>query len=367
MTTAALPSRPRILEAYVSREFLKLCGLLLATFISIFLVVDFFEKIDRLVRAQLGVGDLLEYFLLKVPLALTEVLPPTVLLGVMLTFGLMSRNHETMAIRAAGLDILRLARPAVVIALIAAVLLLSLKLYLVPWSQGRLTLFWETKVQKKPPPSLLSMQHFWYKGDQVIYNILLFRKDTQTLEGVKIYLFDRQFNLVQITAAARAQWQGDHWRFYEGFVQTFGPGDEEFGEQFQERDIALTERPEDFAGLEKKVTEMDLPELHRFVQRLERDGYKSTPYRLDIYRRVSLSITPLILVVLGMALTLRGGMINLPAMVTLGLGLMFGYWLLFGLCTSFGEAGRWPLLLAVTLPHLGFGAVAFVLARQVAR
>jgi len=49
------------------------------------------------------------------------------------------------------------------------------------------------------------------------------------------------------------------------------------------------------------------------------------------------------------------------------LGLMFGYWLLFGLCTSFGEAGRWPLLLAVTLHHLGFGAIAFILARQVAR
>jgi lipopolysaccharide export system permease protein len=211
------------------------------------------------------------------------------------------------------------------------------------------------------------MQHFWYKGDGVIYNILLFRKDIQTLEGVKIYLFDRQFNLIQIMAAARAQWQGDHWRFYQGFIQTFEAGGEEFGEKFQERDVVLTERPEDFAGLEKKVTEMDVTELHRFVRRLERDGYKSTPYRLDLYRRISLSITPLILVVLGLALTLRGERINIPAMVTVGLGLMFGYWLFFGLCTSFGEAGRWPLLWAVTIPHLGFGAITLGLLRQVAR
>jgi lipopolysaccharide export system permease protein len=364
----AFPSmRPRILEAYVAREFLKLTSLSLATFISVFLVVDFFEKIDRLVRARLGIGDLLHYFLLKVPLAVSETLPPAVLLGVILAFGLMSRSHETMAIRTSGLDILRLTRPALVIALLAAVLLLSLKLYLVPWSQGRLHYFWEAKVEKKPPPSLLSMQHFWYKGDGVIYNILLFRKDIQTLEGVKIYLFDRKFNLIQIMAAARAQWQGDHWRFYQGFIQTFNSGGEEFGEKFQERDLVLTERPEDFAGLEKKVTEMDVAELHRFVQRLERDGYKSTPYRLDLYRRISSSITPLILVVLGLALTLRGGRINIPAMVTVGLGLMFGYWLFFGLCTSFGEAGRWPLLWAVTLPHLGFGAITLGLLRQVAR
>ncbi|MFZ5451712.1 MAG: LPS export ABC transporter permease LptG [Thermodesulfobacteriota bacterium] len=359
--------RPRILEAYVAREFLKLSGLSLATFISVFLVVDFFEKIDRLVRAQLGIGDLLEYFLLKVPFAVTEVLPPALLLGIMLTFGLMSRSHETMAIRTSGLDILRLTRPVLIIALLAGVLLLSLKLYLVPWSQGRLYYFWETEVQKKPPPSLLSMQHFWYKGDQAIYNILLFRKDVQTLEGVKIYLFDKQFNLIQIMAAARAQWQGDHWRFYNGVIQTFDSQGEQFGESFKERDVMLTERPQDFAGLEKKVTEMDLPELYRFVKRLERDGYKSTSYRMDLYRRLSVFFTPLILVVLGLALTLRGESINLPATVTVGLGLMFGYWLFFGFCTSFGEAGGWPLLWAVALPHLSFGALALGLLRQVAR
>lgn len=361
------PMRPRILEAYVAREFLKFSSLSLATFVSIFIIVDFFEKIDRLVRAQLGIGDLFHYFLLKVPFSVAEVLPPAVLLGVMLTFGLMSRGHETMAIRTSGLDILRLTRPAFILAFLAVVLLLCLKLYLVPWSQGRLNLFWETQVEKKPPPSLINMQHFWYKGDQVIYNILLFRKDIQTLEGVKIYLFDRKFNLVQIVAAARARWQGGHWRFYQGFIQTFDPGGEEFGENFQERDVVLTERPEDFAGLEKKVTEMDLTELYRFVRRLERDGYKSTVYRLDLYRRISLSITPLILVILGLALTLRGDRINIPATVTMGLGLMFGYWLFFGLCTSFGEAGRWPILWAVTIPHLGFGGAALGLLRQVAR
>jgi lipopolysaccharide export system permease protein len=359
--------RPRILEAYVAREFLKLSGLSLATFISIFIIVDFFEKIDRLVRAQLGLWELLRYFLLKIPFSVGEVLPPAVLLGVMLTFGLMSRSRETMAIRTSGLDILRLTRPAFLLAGLAVVLLLGLKLYLVPWSQGRLNLFWETQVEKKPPPSLINMQHFWYKGDQVIYNISLFRKDIQTLEGVKVYLFDRKFNLIQIIAAARAQWEGDHWCFYQGFIQTFKPGGEQFGEQFQERDVALTEKPQDFAGLEKKVAEMDLTELSSFVQRLERDGYKSTAYRLALYRRISLSLTPLILVILGLALTLRGERINIPAVVTVGLGLMFGYWLFFGLCTSMGEAGRWPIFWAVTVPHLGFGGLALVLLLRVAR
>jgi len=102
--------RPRILERYVAREFLKLMGLSLMTFVSLFIVVDFFEKIDRLVRAQLGAEELLVYLALKLPFAVGQVLPAAVLLGVMLTFGLMSRSHETMAIRTSGLNVLNLQR-----------------------------------------------------------------------------------------------------------------------------------------------------------------------------------------------------------------------------------------------------------------
>jgi len=360
--------RSHILENYVAREFLKLMGLSLVTFVSLFIIVDFFEKIDRLVRAQLGPGALLEYLILKLPFAIGQVLPAAVLLGVMLTFGLMSRSHETMAIRTSGLNILSLIRPTIIYSGGVVLLLLALNLYLIPWSQGRLDLFWQTQVDKKAPRNLHNLEHFWYKGDQAIYNIVMFRKDIQTLEGVKIYLFDRQFHLVQIIAAARAQWQEDHWRFSEGYVQFFAPNTGAVtGEKFQQRDLVLTEHPKDFADLEKKVTEMDVNELYHYTARLERDGYKSTPYRVDLYSRFSLALTPLILVMLGLGLALRHEQIHLTSMVAVGLGFMFVYWLFFGFCASFGQAGSIPALPAVIAPHLAFGAVAARLLRQVTR
>lgn len=359
--------RPRILERYVAREFLKLTGLSLITFVSLFIIVDFFEKIDRLVRAQLGLGDLVNYLILKIPFAVGQVLPAAVLLGIMLAFGLMSRSRETMAIRTSGLDILQLIRPVLIIAGGVAAFLLVLNLYVIPWTQGSLNLLWQTKVEKKPSRDLHSVEHFWYKGDQAIYNIVMFRKDLQTLEGVKIYLFDRQFHLAQVIAAARAQWQGDHWRFYQGFIQTFDQGGESSGEKFQQRDIVLTEQPKDFAELEKKVTEMDLNELYRYVTRLERDGYKATAYRVDLYSRLSMSLTPLVLILLGLGLALRHEEIHITSMVAAGLGLMFVYWLCFGFSVSLGQAGRWPGLLAVVLPHLVFGTLALGLLRHVTR
>jgi lipopolysaccharide export system permease protein len=359
--------RSHTLESYVGREFLKLMCLSLLTFVSLFIVVDFFEKIDRLVRAQLGAAGLLTYIMLKLPFAVSQVLPAAVLLGVMLTFGLMSRSHETIAIRTSGLNILSLIKPVVIYSGLVVALLLSLNLFLVPWSQGRLDLFWRTQVDKKPPRNLHTMENFWYKGDQAIYNIVLFQKDIQSMEGVKIYLFDRQFHLVQIVAAARAQWQHGHWRFYHGYIQNFGPYGQVSGEKFQQRDLNLTETPKDFAELEKKVTEMDASELYRYVNRLERDGYKSTPYRVDLYSRFSLAVTPLILVILGLGLALRTERIHITAVVAAGLGLMFGYWLFLGFCDSFGQAGNLPPLVAVIAPHLVFGTLAVLLLRQVTR
>jgi lipopolysaccharide export system permease protein len=362
-----LQYRSLILESYVGREFLKLTGLSLLTFVSLFIIVDFFEKIDRLVRAQLGAGELLTYIALKLPFAVGQVLPAAVLLGVMLTFGLMSRSHETMAIKTSGMNILSLMRPIMIYSGLVAFLLLSLNLYLIPWSQGRLDLFWRTQVDKKPPRNLHTMENFWYKGDQAIYNIVMFQKDIQSMEGVKIYLFDHQFHLVQIVAAARAQWQHNHWRLYQGYIQNFGASGAVSGEKFQQRDLTLTEKPKDFAELEKKVTEMDVNELYRYVNRLERDGYKSTPYQVDLYSRFSLAVTPLILVILGLALALRQERIHITAVVAAGLGLMFGYWLFFGFCDSFGQAGNLPPLLAVIAPHLVFGTLAVLLLRQVTR
>ncbi|MCX5891978.1 MAG: LPS export ABC transporter permease LptG [Deltaproteobacteria bacterium] len=367
MALSTITGRPRILEAYVAREFLKLMGLSLATFVSLFVVVDFFEKIDRLVRARLGLEDLLFYSLLKVPFAVGQVLPAAVLLGAMLTFGLMSRNQETMAIRTSGLDILQLARPLIYLTGWLVGVMLVLNLFLIPWSQGSLNNFWQSQVEKKPPRDLLTMQHFWYKGDQAIYNILMFHKDIQTMEGVKIYLFDRQFHLVQIIAAARAQFQGDHWRFTNGQIQTMDEGGSLSGEKFQQRDIVLTERPEDFGNLEKKVNEMDFRELYRYVGRLERDGYKSTSYRVDLYNRLTLTLTPLMMIILGLGLALRQNEIHLTSIVALGLGLMFGYWLFVGFCANFGAAGRLPALLAVSFPHLICGAAALGLLRRVTR
>jgi lipopolysaccharide export system permease protein len=359
--------RPRLLEHYVSREFLKIFLLSLTAFLTLYLVVDFFEKIDQLVRANLGLTEMGHYILLKVPVALEQVLSPAVLLGAMLTFGLLTRTRETMAIRTSGLDILRLTRPVLFLAALVAGGLLILNLYVIPWSQFNLNGFWETQVQGKPPRNLVNPEHLWYKGDRAIYNILVYRKNIQTLEGVKIFRFDDKFNLIQVIAARRAVWQDGRWHLHQGLIQNFDQPGENQVKSFNELTLTLTETPKDFGGLERKPAEMDVEELLRFVGRLERDGYKSTSYRLEIQNRFAMALVPLVLAALGLGLALRQEKIFIPGMVAVGLGLMFAYWLFLGFSTSLGQAGRWPIIGAVWLPHLFFTTLAVLILRRATR
>ena len=129
------------------------------------------------------------------------------------------------------MNILSLMRPIVIYSGLVALLLLTLNLYYT-LEPGPTQSVLADQCRQKLPRNLHTMENFWYKGDQAIYNIVMFQKDIQSMDGVKIYLFDRQFHLVQIIAAARAQWQQDHWRFYQGYIQNFTPAAPSPGRNF---------------------------------------------------------------------------------------------------------------------------------------
>ncbi|MBM4288675.1 MAG: LPS export ABC transporter permease LptG, partial [Deltaproteobacteria bacterium] len=355
---------PRLLFGYIAREFGRNFLLTLASFVSIYLLIDFFERIDRLLRAQMGLGTILEYFLAKLPVAASQVLPASIILGVIITFGLLSRHNETIAIRCAGLNLVRMLRPIILISLVLAVILLGMNLYLNPWLTQRANIIWETQVDKKPLRELIDLKWLWYKGDRAIFHIAEFRKDAQAMENVKIYIFDQQFHLTQFMAAQRAQWTGKHWQFFDGMVQTFLDDGQILGETFGRRTIIMTERPEDFVNLERKVTEMNGHDLYRHIQRLDRDGYDSRPYWVELQSRIAISLTPLIVTLIGGSLIFWQEKPNIPLAVVLGIGLVFIYWLMFSFFLSLGQIGRMPVLLAAWLANLIFILAAVIALRQ---
>jgi lipopolysaccharide export system permease protein len=83
-----------LISRYIIAAFLKLTGLCVGSFVAIYLVIDFLEKIGKFTRAQGKFHHILLYFLFKVPEIVCQVTPLAVLMATLLTLGMLSRYSE---------------------------------------------------------------------------------------------------------------------------------------------------------------------------------------------------------------------------------------------------------------------------------
>src|SRR5438874_702064 len=114
---------PQILDNYILREFIAYVGMVLATFIVLTLVFTFFELLGDIIRNRVPVVTVGQYLLNFVPSVAYLMVPLSVLVAVLVTFGLMQKSNELTAMKATGISIYRAVIPVITIAAIVSVAL----------------------------------------------------------------------------------------------------------------------------------------------------------------------------------------------------------------------------------------------------
>ena len=69
-----------ILGRYFSKEILKYLGIFLFALVFIYLTVDFTQKIDNFIQANVPTGPMLIYFAYKIPYVVIQMVPIAVVL-----------------------------------------------------------------------------------------------------------------------------------------------------------------------------------------------------------------------------------------------------------------------------------------------
>ena len=100
-----------ILDRYLIVEIIKHFAIVLIAGTGIYLVVDFFENVDNFLAAGLTVKRMLQFLQLKLPLITAQITPVGILLAVLITFGLMNKNNEIIALKSGGMSVYSLIRP----------------------------------------------------------------------------------------------------------------------------------------------------------------------------------------------------------------------------------------------------------------
>ena len=119
--------RPRLLDLYVAREYLRVLALAGVSLLGIFYISTFIDLVDKLFRGQTTTAVLLRYFYFQTPQFVYFVIPMAVLVSALVTIGVMTKNSELMVMRACGISLYRTAVPLLLFALAASGVLFVLQ------------------------------------------------------------------------------------------------------------------------------------------------------------------------------------------------------------------------------------------------
>jgi lipopolysaccharide export system permease protein len=114
-----------LIDRYIFRSVFFTCLAAVGLFTFIVAVPNVAKDLlPYVLGGQLPAAVFAKLVLLLLPYAITYALPMGMLTGVLLTLGRLSADSEVTAMRAAGISVLRIARPVILLATIGAVVAL---------------------------------------------------------------------------------------------------------------------------------------------------------------------------------------------------------------------------------------------------
>jgi len=352
---------PTILDDYVLRGFVLYLAMIVAAFLMLLLVFTLFELLGDIMRNQVSPLTVGEYLLNVAPFFLYTTTPLSMLLAVLVTFGLLQRSNEITAIKATGISLYRIVIPVLISSmLVAGVLFLSDQFYL-PYTNKRQDAL-RNQIKGKPAQTYLRPDRKWIFGQHSdIYYYQFFDPDRDVFGGVSVFQFDpHSFQITHRIDADRAHWSAPmgRWVYEQGWERSLNGSAHVSDRKF---DVAtypeLSEAPAYFKKEIKQSSEMNYDELRRYIHDLEESGFDVVRLRVQLQKKIAYPLITLVMAVLAIPFALSAGKRSAVAGLATAIGIGVVYWTISGLFEAMGNLSQLPPAVAAWSPDLVFGFI----------
>ncbi|MZH41945.1 MAG: LPS export ABC transporter permease LptG [Nitrospinae bacterium] len=352
-----------ILKKYVLLMFIKVYLLTVSGLIGIYLIIDFFERVDEFMAKNSPITDLVTYYVYKIPFIGGYMAPQAVLLATVITLASLARQNEFTAMKACGISVTGITFPIIGASVVIAFLALANSEYVAPKTNQKTNYIFLHKIRNKQSYRKIPKNDLWLKAkDNSIWSVDTFDIEKSSLHGLIIVMPDDGFGIKQRIDAASAVWSVDKWFFIDGYIRKFNKDGLISTEYFESRSFLTSETPNDFARIRKRTDEMSLREMYKTIQILAQEGKDTTQKWIDLHRNLSYPFISIVLALLAIPLSLRssrhGGLLFCVG-VNLAMGFIFSF--LYALSISLGRGGTFDPMLAAWGPNLLFTALGFYL------
>jgi LPS export ABC transporter permease LptG/LPS export ABC transporter permease LptF len=357
-------SFPRILDEYVVREFINTFVLVLSGFVMLMLVFTFFELIGDILRNHIPLTTVGAYLAYLTPSMLYMIAPLAVLIAVLVTFGVLNRNSEIIAMKATGISLYRLVIPIVSIAAILALSLFLFDEFYLPQANRRQEALRGT-IKGRPPQTFLHPEQKWIFGIQEtggpgrIFYYQFFDPDRNEFANLSVFEFDpHTFALSRRIFAGRVFWDSttNLWRFQNGWERKLsGANQKEYREFINTTFAEIREEPGYFKKESLQSQEMNFGQLDRYIRDLRQSGFDTMRLRVALWHKLAYPLVAIVMAVLAIPFALTMGRRGSLTGIAVAIAVALAYWVVDGLFGAMGNVNYLPAPLAAWSSDFLFG------------
>jgi LPS export ABC transporter permease LptG/LPS export ABC transporter permease LptF len=360
-----LPLLPQLLDTYILSNFLFYLGLLLASFVLMTEVYTFFELLSDIVKNKIAMSRVVTYLVFLTPKLIYDTLPVSILVAVLVNFGVLTKHNEVTAFKACGVSLHRLALPVLAASVALSAGLFAFDHYYVPEANRKQDAI-RNEIKGRPVQTYLRPDRKWIFGSgSRIYFYMYYDPSENVMAGVNVYELDPQtFNLVRMISAERAQWQSNirTWIFQNGWTRDIRGIAEKNFRTFQATTFPeLDEPPSYFLKEVKQDKQMNYQELERYIRDLQQSGFDTVRLRVQFHKKFSVPLFALIMAMLSIPFGFLVG--NRGAMTGIGvsIGIAIAYWGVGQLFEQIGNVNQLPPAIAAWSPDAVFSVAGLYL------
>lgn len=347
-----------IVDRHLAEEFFRIFAISLVVVTSLYLTVDFFDRIGNLLDSGASVSSIVRYFFYKAPLLISRVIGFATLFSTLFCLGSLARAHEITALRSSGISMERIASPLLIVGLLICGLTFVWNETLVPVFTRNSQNIYKSEIKNKKQKRVLGTHDVWIRGDNSFINIDYFDTRAVVIENVTIFLLNRDFSLRAFVEIPKAQWIENSWRTDEATEWSVMASENKAIKRNVTAALPISETPEDLKLLARDAEEFSYFDLQRQIADMRSKGIDTTTFEVDLQTKLALPFVAPLMVFLAIPFALKrrmSGSVSLSFGIAMTIG--FGYWVLVAFCISLGHSGALPSWIAAWIPNFIFAMI----------
>lgn len=353
------------LDRYIIVKFLGTYFFAIALIISIAVVFDINENIDRFINNRAPLKAIIfDYYLNFIPYYTNLFSPLFVFIAVIFFTSKLAENSEIIAMFSTGMSFKRLMYPYMISAACIALVTYVLSTEVIPTGSVTRLRFESIYKKKKSDTYARNIQLevdsgvIAYMERYENYNKTGYRFSLDKFESHQLVSHMTARRITYDTTAVHKWTVRDYMiREMKGMKETITRGDR--------LDTIINMEPQDFLITRGQQETMTSPQLHSYIQKQKQRGFANIKiFEVEYHRRIATSFAAFILTVIGVSLSSQKRKGGMGLHLGIGIALSFSYILFQTISSTFAINGNVPASIAVWIPNVLYLFIAIYLYRK---